>query len=178
MEDASTGVIITQTEERTKIVIPTKVNWFLFVVYTTSLLIWLAMLVLVLQYLFRGQSSSFVFTALLLLWALVWLWFGRFLWGRWQFHVANREILYIDEEQLIVRRPVSIFGITTGYDLGHLSPFYYSDKHNCPAFDYAYLHVYFGQGLSDDQAAALVDQLNEICFPEQDEERESLADDR
>ena len=139
------------------------------IVYTVSLVVWLGMLVLVISYVLRGLSSSFVLTALLVLWTIVWLWFGRFLWRRWQYYAANREILFIDSEQIIIRRPVSILGQTTAYDIAHVSPFYYSDQHNCPAFDYAFLHVYFGQSLAREEGRELVAMLNTRYFPDSDE---------
>jgi hypothetical protein len=128
------------------------------------------MLAVVVVYLLRGMSSGFVLTVLLLIWMGIWFWFGRFLWSRWQYHAANREILFIDEEQVIIRRPVSILGITTSYDLRHVSPFYYSERHNCPAFDYAYYHVYFAHGLPAEAAHELIAQLNGRYFPDEDED--------
>lgn len=165
MADDNT-VSFEETNGRLKVVIPIHFNWVLFILYSFGLLIWLAMLITVLIYLIRGQSSSFVLTILLILWLIVWFWFGRFLSRRWQYHAANREILFIDDEQLIHRRPVSIFGLTNSYDIHHVSSFYFSERHSCPAFDYAFLHVYFGQSLPHDQAKTLIDKLNLWCFPE------------
>ena len=128
------------------------------------------MLAAVLIYLLRGLSSTFVLTVILLLWLLVWLWFGRFLWTRWQFHAANREVLFIESEQLIIRRPVSILGLTWVYDISHIEGLYYSEQHRCPAFDYAYQHVYFGRSLAEDQAKSLIEELNRRRFPTDDGE--------
>lgn len=139
------------------------------IVYTLSLVIWVAMLALVIAYVLRGLSSSFVLTALIVLWTIVWFWFGRFLWNRWQYHAANREILFIDDEQIIIRRPVSILGQTTAYDLNHVSPFYFSEQHDCAAFDYAFLHVYFGMGLDHEDGRELVAELNERYFPDEED---------
>lgn len=155
-----------ESNGRLKVVIPVPYNWWLLGLYTTGLVVWLAMLGAVLIYLLRGLSSSFVLTIILVLWLIVWIWFGRFLFGRWQYYATNREILFIDDEQLILRRPVSIFGLTNSYDIDHVSPFYFSDKHSCPAFDYAFLHVYFAQSLGQDQAMELINHLNQWCFPE------------
>ena len=126
------------------------------------------MLIGMLAYLVGGNSPSIVLTFLLLLWLAVWFVFGRFLWKRWQFFAAGREILFIDQEQLIVRRPVSILGITSAYDMAHISPFYYSDTHKCPAFDYAYSHVYFGQQLSREDANHIISEVNPRWFSEPD----------
>ena len=170
MDSRESQVQYIENEERLKLVIPIQVNWLLVILYTASILIWLGMFALVLVYLIRGLSSSWVLTAILLFWLLVWLGFGRFLWTRWQYHVATREILYIEKDQIIVRRPVSLLGLTTSYDMGHVSPFYYSEKHSCPAFDYAYLHVYFGRGLTEDQTKELIAELNSRYFPDDEEE--------
>lgn len=162
-----------ESPERFKVVIKLRVNWILLSIYALAMLAWLVMLALVLSYLFRGRSTSLVLTALLLLWLVLWAWLGRFLWNRLQYHSATREILFIDEEQLLVRRPLSIFGITTSYDIDHVSPFYFHDKHSCPAFDYGYLHVYFGTGLSEQDARELIAVLNARYFPAIDEGAEN-----
>ena len=158
-------VTFEESNGRLKVVIPVRFTWWLFGLYTFGLIVWLAMLVAVLIYLLRGLSSSFVLTLILILWLIVWFWFGRFLFGRWQYNAANREILFIDAEQLILRRPVSIFGLTNSYDIHHVSPFYFSERHSCPTFDYAFTHVYFGQDLAKEQAIELIDRLNQRCFP-------------
>jgi hypothetical protein len=152
---------------RLKITIPVKLNWPLLALFSAALVVWAGMILTVTIYLLTGRSSSFVLTAILLIWILIWLWFGRFLWNRWQYHAATREILFIDDEQIIHRRPVSIFGNTTSYDRQHISSFYYSGRHRCPAFDYAYLHVYFGRSMKEDAADILIAQLNELLFPEE-----------
>ena len=143
MESTISGISFEETPERLKVTIPVRPSRPMRIVYTASLVVWLGMLALVVSYVLRGLSSSFVLTALLVLWTIVWFWFGRFLWNRWQYYAANREILFVDKEQIIIRRPVSILGQTTAYDFAHISPFYYSEQHKCPAFDYAFLHVYF-----------------------------------
>ena len=152
-------------EGRLKVTLPAPVNWPVFGLHTLALIIWLAMLLAVLVYLLRGLSSSFVLTIILLIWMLIWLWFGRFLWSRWQYHAASREILFVDDEQLVVRRPVSILGLTWVYDMNHVSGLYYSERHHCPAFDYAYQHVYFGRALDEEQANHVVNELNRRFFP-------------
>ncbi|MDX1616838.1 MAG: hypothetical protein R3300_21195 [Candidatus Promineifilaceae bacterium] len=152
-------------EGRLKVTVPIEVNPFLVALFTIALIAWLGMLILVGQFLFDEATSNFVLTVLVLIWLLIWLWFGRFLWRRWQYYAASREILFIDDEQLILRRPLSLLGSTTVYDRSHLSPFYVSERHDCPAFDYAYLHVYFGQSLNQEAARQLVDDLNRRFFP-------------
>jgi hypothetical protein len=158
-------IIFEENEQRLKVIIPTGVNWPVFILHTVALLVWLGMLIAVLVYLVRGLSSSFVLTLILLFWILIWLWFGRFLWTRWQYNAANREVLFVEPEQFIIRRPVSILGLTWVYDIKHIEGLYYSEQHSCPAFDYAYQHVYFGRTLDEDQARSLVDELNRRYFP-------------
>ncbi len=150
--------------ERMKLTIRLRRKWAFIALYTISLIIWLTMLIVVLVYLLGGKSTSIILTLLLVMWMVVWLSFGRFLWKRWQFQFANREIIFIDHEQLIIRRPVSILGITYAYDMSHIGPFYISQHRHCPAFDYAYQHVYVGQDLSDKDADELVKILNERWF--------------
>jgi hypothetical protein len=170
LSEGERGFIFEEGERRLKVVIPFGMRWPAFVLHSLAILVWLGMLVAVVVYLLRGLSSSFVLTVILVIWLLIWFWFGRFLWTRWQYHAANREILFIDSEQIILRRPVSILGLTWSYDMSHVSRLYYSDQHRCPAFDYAYLHVYFGRSLSVQQAEKLIEELNRRYFPEEPEE--------
>jgi hypothetical protein len=170
LSESTKGFIIEEGEGRLKVVIPFGISWLALALHSLAMVVWLGMLSAVLVYLLRGLSSSFVLTVILVIWLLVWFWFGRFLWTRWQYHAANREILFIDTEQVILRRPVSILGLTWSYEMSHVSRLYYSDQHRCPAFDYAYLHVYFGRSLSEQQARRLIDELNRRYFPEEPEE--------
>jgi hypothetical protein len=170
LSEEEKGYILEEGDERLKIVIPFGVDGPALALHSLAMLVWLGMLIAVLIYLLRGLSSSFVLTAILVIWLLIWLWFGRFLWTRWQYHAANREVLFIDPDQIILRRPVSILGLTWSYDMGHVSRLYYSDQHRCPAFDYAYLHVYFGRSLPEKQAMSLIEEMNRRYFPEEPEE--------
>ncbi|MEW5988654.1 MAG: hypothetical protein AB1791_18660 [Chloroflexota bacterium] len=153
-----------ENAERLKIVIPIRRNWPLFSLFSTLLVVWLVMIGLVGRFLLAEPATWLVRLAALA-WLLLWLWFGRSLWQRWQTFAANREILFINRQQLILRRPVSLLGLTTVYDMKHVSPFYVSDKHHCPAFDYAFQHVYFGQSLAASEANDLVTTLNGRFFP-------------
>ena len=170
-----THLQLEETADRLKITWPVPRNWFLFVLFSLALLVWLVMLVVMAVYLVRdvvagGERFTFILSAMVLVWLFVWLRFGRILWQRWQYYTAIREIMFIDQERLIVRRPVSILGITDAYDMQHVSPFYYSDKHRCPAFDYGYQHVYFGLSLTQEEAEALAAFLNGRFFPDMDDE--------
>jgi hypothetical protein len=163
-----------ENKERLKIVLPVKKQWIYLVLYTIMLLLWVSMfiygLIFTWQIAFSGERFAFVFTVMLV--GLLYLLFrlGKVVWGQWQFYAANREILFVHPEMLIVRRPVSIFGITTAYDRTHVTPFYYSDKHSCPAFDYGHQHVYFGHDLLADPARRLIGYLNARYYPHRDED--------
>jgi hypothetical protein len=159
-------IIFEENEQRLKVILPLGRNWLMLALHTLALMVWLVMLAAVFFYLLDGRSSSIVLTVILLLWMVIWLWFGRFLWTRWQYHAASREILFIEPEQLVIRRPVSILGLTWAYDMDHISRLYFSERHRCPAFDYAYQHVYFGRSLAEAQASELIEELNGRCFPE------------
>lgn len=168
-------ILLEESEGRLKITWPLKRPLFLFILFSLALIIWLVMLVGMSVYLVRdvmlaGERFTFVFSVMLIIWILIWLWFGRVLSARWQYVAANREIMFINKEQLIIRRPVSIFGITDAYDMQHISPFYISEKHNSPTFDYGYQHVYFGQVLSPTEAEALTGFLNGRFFPHWDDD--------
>jgi hypothetical protein len=155
-----------QKPEWLKVTLPDQRNWLLFGSLTVCLVVWTVALVWIISFLVTERPLNLVLLVLLLLWLAIWFWFGRKLWNMWQYHAANREILFINEKQLIVRRPVSILGPTDTYDMRHVTPFYYSEKHGCPAFDYAYQHVYFGQRLAPAQARELVTTLNNTFFPD------------
>jgi hypothetical protein len=155
---------IEELEDSLKVTLPIERNWGILILFSFTLIVWLGMLIFILTYLIGRTSSSIIQTAILIIWVLVWLWFGRFLWNRWQYFAANREILFVDQGQVIIRRPVSILGHTTTYDRQHVSEFYISERHQCPTFDYAYLHVYFGQSLAMEEAEVLVRELNLKLF--------------
>ncbi len=165
-------VIFEENAERLKIVLPVHFNWFLVILFSLSLVVWLVMIVGVLVAMFT-QGFGFVLIVILIIWLLLWYWMGRVLWGRWQYFAANREILFVSKENFVVRRPVSIFGTTTVYGMKHVTPFYLSGKHHCPAFDYAYQHVYFGDGLTKDGMKLLIGYLNGRYFPDHDDDDEN-----
>jgi len=148
-----------------KIVLPVQRNWLLFGLFTLCVLVWMGMLVGIISKML-SERYTIILNVMLVIWLLIWIWFGRVLWRRWQYYAANREILFINERQILVRRPVSILGSTEAFDMSHVTPFYYSEKHQCPAFDYAYQHVYFGQSLLPAGAQELVGSLNDRFFPD------------
>lgn len=165
-----------ENNERLKVVLPVKKQWIYLLLYSVMLLTWVGMfifgLVFTFQIAFSGERFAFVFTVMLL--GLLYLLFllGRIVWRQWQFYAANREILFVHDDMLIVRRPVSIFGITIAYDRAHVTPYYYSEKHNSLAFDYGHQHVYFGRDLLPDPARRLIGYLNARYYPHHEEEDE------
>ncbi|MEZ4590649.1 MAG: hypothetical protein R3D55_05825 [Chloroflexota bacterium] len=157
-----------------KIVLPVRKRWVYFGLYSLMLLVWVGMaiygIVFTVQTAFSGERFAFVFTVMLLVLLYLLYRLGKMVWEQWQYYAANREILFIHKEMLIVRRPVSIFGITTAYDRAHITPFYVSEKHHCPAFDYGHQHVYFGHDLPAGPAARLIGYLNARYHPHVDED--------
>lgn len=158
-----------ENNERLKVVLPVKRHWVYLLLYSTMLLVWIGMavygIIFTVQMAFSGERFAFVFTVMLLVLLYLLYRLGKMVWEQWQYHVSDREILFIHKEMLIVRRPVSIFGITTAYDRAHVTPFYYSDKHHCPAFDYGHQHVYFGHDVPKDSVRRLIGYLNARYFP-------------
>lgn len=163
------GVTFEENPERLKITLSLRQNWLIVGFFTVCLLIWAGMLGKVVLSFFTTHYHLVLIIALVV-WLGIWLYFGNVLWTQWQYYAAGREILYLNKEQLTLRRPVSWLGVTQVYDMKHVTPFYFSDKHACPAFDYAYQHVYFGQSLSLEEASPLLAYVNGRFFPNADED--------
>lgn len=159
-----------QSPQRLKIVIPVRRQWPLFLIYTILEITWLVMLVggliFLWQVAFSGERYAIVFAIMLLVLLLILFRFGRFLSRQWATYATNREILFINREELIVRRPISIWGNTDVYDMQHVTPFYLSDRPRALAFDYGYRHVYVGEALSPEAQASLRQFLNSTYFPD------------
>ncbi|MFN2190107.1 MAG: hypothetical protein ACK2T3_15180 [Candidatus Promineifilaceae bacterium] len=164
--DAKYSIEFDSSINRMKITISSSRKWRYLSLFSALLIAWIIMFVAIMVYLLGAFSPSILITLLLLFWLVIWLFFGRYLWRRWLFFAASRELLFIDDEQLVYRRPVSLLGHTAAYDLAHVTPFYFSDVHNCLAFDYAYLHVYFGYDLPRESAEALIAEVNQQWFPD------------
>ncbi|MCB8985486.1 MAG: hypothetical protein H6659_16780 [Ardenticatenaceae bacterium] len=152
-----------------KIVLPVKRNWLLLAIFSLALLVWVGMTVWMLIFLVRdvimpGPRFAFLLSIVVLLWLVLWYFVGRSVARRWQYFAADREILFINKERLIIRRPVSIWGQTEAFDMNHVRPFYFSDKHQCPAFDYGSQKVYLGLSLTQDEAKRLIKTLNTLYF--------------
>jgi len=169
------NLLFEENDERLKVTIPLKRNWLLFGLFTLCMIVWVAMVVIIVTFIFRDvlpnrERYTFSLTAMMVVWLIIWYYLGRVLWGRWQYYTATREILFINAETLVVRRPVSILGITNAYDMQYVNSFYYNDEHHCPTFDYGSQRVYFGQELSEVDARAMMRYLNGRFFPNDDDE--------
>jgi hypothetical protein len=135
------------------------------------MLAWLGATLWMLVLLFSTSVSTLstqfviVWMVVLLIWAYVWYRLGRHVWRWWQFYAATREVLFVDPQVLIVRRPLSLLGVTDAYDMEHVSPFYYNDNYRAIAFDYGSRRGLFGDGLAHDAARTLIDFLNRRFHP-------------
>jgi hypothetical protein len=163
------GVHFEQTPERLKIVLAARRKWPYLLLYSALVLAWLVMMiwgfVFIVQIIRAGADYRFVFTGMILILLLVLYRFGRFLLRQWANYLSNREVLFLNAEEVIVRRPVSIWGNTDVYGLEHASPFYQSGAPPALAFDYGYRHVYFGEALSAEARESLKQYLNQTYFP-------------
>lgn len=165
-----------QTPERLKIVMPLRRKWLFLIPYSILAFSWMVMvvwgLVYLVQILFSRQSYRFVFALMIIVLLLILLSFGKFLMRQWAHYLSNREIVFINREELIVRRPVSIWGNTDAYDMAHVTHFYQADKPLALAFDYGYRHIYVGEALTAAGRHALLQYLNQTYFPGYDEDED------
>lgn len=159
-------------DERLKVVMPVERNWPFFGVYTVLLVTWVGvtgwMLVLLFGISISELTTQFliVWAIILLIWAYVWYRLGRMVWRWWQYYASTREVLFIDSDVLIVRRPLSLLGVTDAYGMEYVSPFYYSEKHEAVAFDYGSRGGLFGSGVGREEAQQLIDFLNRRFYPD------------
>ncbi len=163
------NVVFEETDDRLKVVLPVRRQWIWFALFTVLLLLWFVGLVWGIIFTIRdvalsGERYAFVFTLMLLVWLYLWYRLGKILWRLWQHYAAGREIFFVEKSRLIIRRPVSVLGTTDAYDFEHVSPFFFSSKHQCPGFDYGNQRVYFAQDLSAESAQQLVKALNDRYF--------------
>lgn len=167
------GVHFEQTPERLKIVLPSKRRWQYLILYTILVLAWCVMMVwgvvFFIQIILSGESYRFVFGAMILILLFILFRFGRFLFRQWAQQLSNREVVFINLEELIFRRPVSIWGNTDVYDMKHVTPFYESGNPRALAFDYGYRHIYMGEALTPDARQSLRQFLNQTYFPGREE---------
>ena len=164
-----------QTPDRLKVVLPVKRQPFWLLLFSLLMIVWLAGLVwgvvfTIRDVAFSGERFAIVFTIMMLIWLYIWYRLGRLLWQQWQYFAANREILFLEKERLMIRRPVSVMGTTDAYDMSYVSPFFYSDEESCPGFTYGNRRVYFGRGLDEVPAQTLVKVINQRYFDVADED--------
>ena len=169
------GVHFEQDPERLKIVLPAKRKWLLLGIYSLLVLVWLGMLiagvVFLARILFSGESYRITFAVMILLFLLILYWFGRKVASQWMDYLSNREVLFFNREELILRRPVSILGNTYVYDRSHVQKLYRSETPRALAFDYGYRHIYFGEALSQEAGDTLLSYLNSRYFQKTDPEQ-------
>lgn len=162
-------ITLKDTPQWLKVVMPVKRNWLLFIVFSAAMVLWVVMTVWMVIFLIRdvimpGERFAFILGAIVVLWLVLWYFVGRSVGRRWQYFAAAREILFINKERLIVRRPVSFLGPTEAFDMHHVGSFYLSDKHHCLTFDYGSQKVYLGTGLTLDETERLIKTLNTLYF--------------
>lgn len=167
-----------QTPERLKVVLPVKRNWFLIILYTAMVLAWLVLLAGGILFMVReaalsGERYAIVFTIMLLILLLILYRLGRrAVWQPWMSLLAKREILFINKEELIIRRPVSLLGTTDFYDMAHVAPFFYLEERRAMAFNYGQFRTEFGHSLGRPEAERLIITLNNLYFPNRGEEED------
>ena len=160
---------IEEIEDQTKITLPVQRNWLLVGLYSVALIIWVVGLIVITVSIF-DEGRTAVLNCMVLVWLLLWGFVGKTLWKQWQRYISPREILFLADDRLTLRRPVSMLGSTDAYDRAHLSPFMYDDDRHAISFDYANHRISFGHTLSTDTIQQLVNQLNGRYFPDWDEE--------
>lgn len=164
------GVHFEQTPERLKIVLPLRRKWPFLVSYSALALSWIVMMiwgsVYLVQILFSGQRYRFIFALMILVLLLILFRFGKFLMRQWAHYLSGREVVFIDREELIVRRPISIWGNTDVYDMAHVTHFYATDSPKALTFDYGYRHIHIGEALTEAGRQALLRYINQIFFPD------------
>lgn len=165
-----------ESSERLKIVLPIKRQWGYLCIYSLLLLSWFAMFVYGFIYTWQtavsGTRFATVFTFLLLGLLFILYRLGHIIWRQWQYYAANREILFLFEDHMVLRRPLSLWGITTAYDRAHIRPFYYHPERQTATFDYGSLYVPFAAALSRAEAESLIQFLNGRYFPNLDDDED------
>ena len=167
-------VLFEENQDRLKVTIPLQRQWLFWVSYTVMLLLWLGATggaLMRLREIFQSGNFGFegvflwAWFAILLLIAWGWWYLGRQVWRRWQYYTANRELLFFYKDSLVVRRPLSLLGVTDGYAWAHVSPFVYDAKYDSVAFDYGSQRIPIGLTLPKAEAEALLEALNGRFFP-------------
>lgn len=163
-----------QQPDKLKIILPIKRNWPFLIIYAVLSIMWVGMMVYGVVFLVRiimaGASYRFVFAVIIIILLLVLFRFGRFLLSQLAEYLSNREVLFINPEELIVRKPVSIWGNTRVYDMAFMAPFFRSAREEALAFNYGSHSVFIGRGLTPEAQETLSTFLNQIYFPDRSPE--------
>ena len=189
MRLGNTGIEFEENDERMKIEIPLVRSTPAIIIFSLLLIVWIVGLIAFISLLFGPTRESFlagvpryiqIFWILgVMLWIYVWIrYLGRSIARWWQFHIATRELMFIEKNTLIVRRPVSLLGLTDAYDRRYIAPFYRSESHNALAFQYGNVkHILFALTLPEDEQQQLLSFLNNRYFPDIGEEDEEDDED-
>ena len=168
------GIKFEENDERLKITLPVRRNRILFGVYSVVMIVCLVLMVWGLLFTarmaFSGERFAIVFTIMLLLLLLMLFYFMRFVWRQWQYYASPREILFINKEMLIVRRPISILGLTDAYDMKYVQPLRYDEKYGGVVFHYGSQPRLFALGLAKEQVAEMVVYVNGRFFSTHDDD--------
>ncbi|MFT5194878.1 MAG: signal transduction histidine kinase [Cellvibrionaceae bacterium] len=175
-------IVFEENDERIKVIIPIERQPLYWGLYSTMLLTWIVGSIwgvaILISFLIQGDFgfSGIYLVAYLFILGLIgifWFYLGKKVWTQWQYFSATREILFFYAERLIIRRPVSLLGITDAYSREHVSRFSLDKKLNCPAFDYGNFRVPVGMTLPVDEGKALIAEINSRFYaniPEEDED--------
>jgi hypothetical protein len=181
MRLAQTRIEFSEDDEFLTIELPVERNGALLALYTVLMLVWIAMLGVTLYYLIQPAlpsevelSFGYFVTWLLLIvaWLVIWVrYIGRMLWRAWRFHVAKRELIYVNKEVFQIHRPAPLRSLADAFDMRYMSPFFANDKYSCVEFQYGKVkRQLFGLGLEASEVPILVNLLNRRFFPFADSE--------
>ena len=178
MRLGDSDITVEESDRWQKFVMPADRNPWALGLYSVLMIVWLGMLVVIIAGLLGPFGPTeiralfvVVWRLLLILWLIVWIWFARrWLWRTWQYYAASREILFVNEEELIVRRPVSLLGVTNVYDMAHVSPLAWNETEAALSFGYGTQPVFFGRGLDRESASELASLINHRYLSHVEEE--------
>jgi hypothetical protein len=175
----SDNILIEEEERWQKVIMPAEKSTFLFIFYSIAMILWAISTIWIIYQIFQplGIDRPFMTKAIYrLIWfglLVTWYWFAKnFLWGFWQYYAANREILFINEEEFIIRRPVSLLGVTNVYDMKHIEAIYHDEEKDSPTLQYGVQPVHFGQALSTKEGIELISMLTHRHFSHLEDDEE------
>lgn len=177
-------IVFEENDERVKVIIPLARQPLYWGLYSSMLLIWVIGsiwgIATLISFFNNGSSGlsgvylgAYIFIIVVI--AIFWFYLGKKVWTQWQYFSATREILFFYPERLIVRRPVSLLGVTDAYAREHVSRFSLDSKLNCPAFDYGNFRIPVGMTLPMEESNALISEINRRFYaniPEEDGEED------